>query len=153
MKHAYFHQLQMKLCEVNCGDFIIWREDELVILRIKKDEVFLKDKATEFFKYGVLSELVGKGYTRVPLTSPDMQLPMQESSSSSEPTKTPQTSTEQKWCYCNGEDFLGIKMTQNGSIMHDNKLQNRKNCTRQNIPQQFYQLHLSLFLYHIYGQF
>jgi hypothetical protein len=62
------------------------------------------DKATEFFKYGVLPELVGKWYTRVPLTSPDMQLPMQESSSSSEPTKTPQTSTEQKWCYCNGEE-------------------------------------------------
>ena len=98
------HQLQMKLCEVNCGDFIIWREDELVILRIKKDEVFLKDKATEFFKYPVLPELVGKWYTRVPLTLPDMKLPMQESSSSSEPTKTPQISTEQKWCYCNGEE-------------------------------------------------
>ena len=45
-----------------------------------------------------------KWYTRVPLTSPDMQLPMQESSSSSEPTQTPQTSTEQKWRYCNGDE-------------------------------------------------
>ena len=80
------------------------------------------DKATDFFKYGVLPELVGKWYTRVPLISPDMQLPMQESSSSSEPTKTPQTSTEQKWVRIH-ERIIGVVRPKytivcNGEVYH-----------------------------------
>lgn len=33
-QHAYFYQiqLQMRLCEVDYGDFVIWRESELVII-------------------------------------------------------------------------------------------------------------------------
>ena len=68
-KHAYFYQvqLQMELCGVNYCDFVIWRASELVIIRINKDEAFLIeaiDKATTFFKYGVLPELIAKWYTR-----------------------------------------------------------------------------------------
>ena len=41
--HAYFYQvqLQMKVCEVEYADFVIWRESELVVLRIEKDSAFL----------------------------------------------------------------------------------------------------------------
>ena len=65
-EHAYFYQvqLQMELCGVNYCDFVIWRASELVI---NKDEAFLIkviDKATTFFKYGVLPELIAKWYTQ-----------------------------------------------------------------------------------------
>ena len=35
-QHAYFYQIQiqMRLCDVNFFDFVIWRSDELVIKRI-----------------------------------------------------------------------------------------------------------------------
>ncbi len=60
--HAYYYQvqLQMKLCDLNYADFIIWRESELVVIRIEQDLTFLEEalhKAKEFFKYGILPEL------------------------------------------------------------------------------------------------
>ena len=56
--HAYYYQvqLQMKLCMVTFCDFVMWREDDLVIIRIDLDEQFVTeaiDKATTFFKYGI----------------------------------------------------------------------------------------------------
>ncbi len=67
-KHAYYYQiqLQMKLCKVQYGDFVVWGKTELVILRINLDD-FISEamrKAALFFKYGVLPELIGKWYTR-----------------------------------------------------------------------------------------
>ncbi len=56
----------MKLCDLNYADFIIWRESELVVIRIERDFVFLEEalhKAEEFFKYGVLPELLARWYT------------------------------------------------------------------------------------------
>ncbi len=68
-KHAYYYQiqLQMKLCKVQYGDFVVWGKTELVILRINLDEDFISEairKAALFVKYGVLPELIGKWYTR-----------------------------------------------------------------------------------------
>ena len=56
--HAYYYQiqLQMKLCGTSCGDFIVWRENELVLESIPIDEEFLTtalEKATKFFIYGI----------------------------------------------------------------------------------------------------
>ena len=67
-KHSYYYQvqLQMKLCNVAYCDFVVWKEEELVILRIDFEENFVKDaieKCTKFYKYGVLPELIGKWYT------------------------------------------------------------------------------------------
>ena len=50
--HAYFDQLQlqMKLCNVEYGDLVLWRPDELLIPRILRDDTFLNDtmdKATK----------------------------------------------------------------------------------------------------------
>jgi len=56
----------MKLCDVEFCDFVIWRSDELVVKRIERDDTFLLEaiaKATNFYKYGILPELVGKWYT------------------------------------------------------------------------------------------
>ncbi len=33
----------MKLCDLIYADFIIWRESELVVIRIKRDVVFLEE--------------------------------------------------------------------------------------------------------------
>ncbi len=43
--HAYYYQipLQMKLCKVQYGDFVVWGKTELVILRINLDEDFISE--------------------------------------------------------------------------------------------------------------
>ena len=61
----------MKVCDVSYCDLALWRTSELVAVRILRDDAFLSeaiDKATTFFKYGVLPELIGEWYTR-PLSS------------------------------------------------------------------------------------
>ena len=111
----------MKVCDLNYGDCVIWRESELVVLRIEKDVAFLEEamyKATEFFKYGILPELVAKWYTKSLYTqlqethasitmSIHYRLPVQSSNiqdphSSNTLTSTMET-TEQKYCYCKKE--------------------------------------------------
>ena len=43
-KHAYYYQiqLQMKLSEAHYGDFVVWSESELVVLRITLVQDFIK---------------------------------------------------------------------------------------------------------------
>lgn len=89
-QHSYYFQvqLQMKLCERNYADFVVWRESELVVLRIEKDDSFLEEamhKATDFFKYGILPEVLGRWYTRNPTTTPEL---------------TSSSSSEDVFCYC-----------------------------------------------------
>ncbi len=62
----------MKICKVEYRDFVIWRENELIVLRIEKDELFLEeamDKANDFFKYGILPELLANWYTKLQSSS------------------------------------------------------------------------------------
>lgn len=99
-QHSYFYQvqLQMKLCDVKFCDFVIWRTDELVVNRIMRDDDFLKeaiDKATVFFKYGILPELVGKWYTRPPPVLSSETEPVDLSTKGEEVTDS-----EKTWCYC-----------------------------------------------------
>ena len=109
-KHTYFYQvqLQMKLCEVNYCDFVIWRESELVVIRIRKDEAFVanaSEKATAFYKYGILPELVGKWYSQLPDVQARLSLDneldgvgVSEATELQEPASSSQD--EEKWCYC-----------------------------------------------------
>ena len=72
----------MKLSEVNYGDFVIWSESELVVLRITLDEAFIESaikKATIFFKYGLLPKLLWKWYHQTTC----MQCPISNSNSTS----------------------------------------------------------------------
>ena len=59
----------------------------MVVIRIERDEPFLMeaiDKATTFFKYGVLPELTGKWYTRPPSLALGTEPSLQALSTSSE---------------------------------------------------------------------
>lgn len=90
----------MEVCGVNYCDFIIWRASELVIIRINRDEAFLTDaidKATTFFKYGVLPELIAKWYTRPSSFSTDTETSSQALSTTSENNES---SSAELWCYC-----------------------------------------------------
>ena len=113
--HTYFYQvqLQMKLCDVKFCDFVIWRSEELVVNRIERNDRFLDkaiEKATVFFKYGVVPELVGKWYTRSP---PIPVCPMISSSQDSEETKEADTASEETWCYCKKEESGKMIMCEN----------------------------------------
>ena len=67
--HSYYHQVQVQLnvCNVKYGDFVVWAESGIAIERIMQDRDFYESGAAkvEFFKiYGVLPEIIGKWYTR-----------------------------------------------------------------------------------------
>ena len=91
--HAYYYQiqLQMKVCGTSFGDFIVWRENELVVERIANDDTFLTEaleKATNFFKLGVLPEVLAKWYSRLP----------EYSQTSAESIQA--LDTQDIWCFC-----------------------------------------------------
>ena len=77
----------------------------MVIIRINIDEAFLIeaiDKATTFFKYGVLPELVAKWYTRPSYYS---SIHAQTSSQALAISSDPQESTSaKKYCFCHNEE-------------------------------------------------
>ena len=67
--HAYYYQvqLQMKMCQVDYADFVVWKEEDLFVQRIKIDKEFIDDameRAEPFVKQGILPELIGKWFTR-----------------------------------------------------------------------------------------
>ena len=99
-KHAYHYQvqLQIKLCEVYYCDFVVWRPDELVILRIPADDQFTNsaiEKATKLYIRGVLPELLGKWYSKAHICH--------QTSPTSSITTAATTATE-KWCYCQSDE-------------------------------------------------
>ena len=112
-EHAYYYQLQlqMKLCEVDYGDLVVWRPNELVILRIYIDKNFVTSaiaNATTFYKTGILPELLGKWYSKVSMVNPN---PETVSTTSKEALTTAPSSTStiknssEKWCYCQTEEY------------------------------------------------
>jgi hypothetical protein len=63
----------MYVCKLNYCDFVVWSEKEGILLeRLKFDETFfefLVDDVKYFFLYGILPEIVGKWYTRKPISN------------------------------------------------------------------------------------
>lgn len=103
--HAYFYQLQaqMTYSGAKYGDFVVWSPNELVIQRIYMDKTFISSilpKATEFFKLGILSELLGKWWSKPALSSSVVPT----SSSVPSPSVTSSSSTNELWCYCRKEE-------------------------------------------------
>jgi len=95
--HAYFYQVQAQLhiCEVQYGDFVVWTPQGIHVERILPQHDFFQQKVDiieEFYKQGVLPELLGKWYTKVPI------MPAAPSSNSSVDESGP-TNVE-LWCYC-----------------------------------------------------
>ncbi len=105
--HAYYYQMQMqmKVCETSYGDFVVWRAEELLIERIQYNETFCMEaleKATKFFIYGILPEVIGKWYSRsveiVPQTSVSVEGQILTQDQESE------HSSPELWCYCQTEE-------------------------------------------------
>ena len=98
--HAYYYQvqLQMKICQVEYADFVLWREEEMFFHRIVMDREFIDDAinhAESFIKLAILPELVGKWFTKQNVTLNEHQTPQQLDHDK-----------ENSWCYCKkGEDY------------------------------------------------
>ena len=95
----------MKVCETSYGDFVVWRAEELLIERIQYNETFCMEaleKATKFFIYGILPEVIGKWYSRsveiVPQTSVSVEGQILTQDQESE------HSSPELWCYCQTEE-------------------------------------------------
>ena len=73
------------------GDFVVWQENELVIQRVYPNKTFIIEKATEFFKFGILPELLGKWYSK----------PLLNCDNSSAPTSGLGPAV---WCFCKKEE-------------------------------------------------
>ena len=99
--HAYYYyqvQLQLHVCNMNYVDFVVWSQETTVIERIFPDEDFFKTKvqaARDFFKYGILPEIIGKWYTRAPVADLDDVVPMPAATSIH----------SRLWCYCEQPSF------------------------------------------------
>ena len=107
--HQYYYQIQMqmKFCEVDHGDFVVWSHKELFIQRMAIDDIFITgalSDAQSFIKKGILPELIGKNVTREPVLNT-------ASGSNGSNTCTDNTDTgSDVWCYCKkGEegDMIG----------------------------------------------
>ena len=104
--NAYYYQIQtqIKLCGAAYGDFVVWRENELIVHRIYPDETFVNavlEKATEFFQFGVLPELLEKWYSKSHLYSADDSvetLPVSNDDFDLHPA------SQEQWCFCRTEE-------------------------------------------------
>ena len=79
LDHNYYYQvqLQMKICEVNICHFVVWSPKELVILEVEYNFNFLETaltKAYDFFKFGVMPELVSKLYSSMKMLIQELLL-------------------------------------------------------------------------------
>ena len=103
--HAYYYQvqMQMKLCQAEYCDFVVWRPSETVVIRLVPDKSFIElaiEQATTFFKVGILPELIGKWYSKAPNPS---SVTCPTSISPIAPDATNDSECE-KWCYCQTEE-------------------------------------------------
>ena len=82
---------------------------EIIRLRINLDKDFIKnsiEKATAFYKYGVLPELVGKWYTKAASMSPSNS---KEDASPVHVTNQSHLKDSATWCYCNKSESCDNK--------------------------------------------
>ena len=80
--HSYYYQVQLQLhvCyDALYADFVVWTQTETVVERIYRDDQFFEDcldNARHFFIYGILPEIIGKWYTRIPVAEEDGTIPI-----------------------------------------------------------------------------
>ena len=79
-EHAYYYQVQMQLalCKLAYCDFVMWTNKDLAVERISADEHFFRsrlDNLQHFFVYGIMPEIVGKWYSRKPITNAEGIVP------------------------------------------------------------------------------
>ena len=88
--HAHYYQVQaqLKFCNAQYSDFVVFTRNELFVQRIYPDEPFITlalEKCKEFIKVGVLPELLAKFYSKEPVSS---NLPENCNNG------------DEQWCYC-----------------------------------------------------
>ena len=79
-EHAYYYQVQMQLalCKLAYCDFVMWTNKDLAVERISADEHFFRsrlDNLQHFFVYGIMPEIMGKWYSRKPITNAEGIVP------------------------------------------------------------------------------
>ena len=90
--HAYYYQiqLQMKICEVEYCDFVVWSKESIFYERILINTEFIDnaiEEAEPFVKLALLPELVGKWFSRQTVyTSITQTDPTPSTSNDSAPT-------------------------------------------------------------------
>ena len=104
--HSYYYQVQVQLnvCEIGSGDFVVWTENGILTEKIYRDQIFYDKQLQQvqyFHVYGILPELIDKWYTRKPVVSfSDLQesaVDTNEDDDDDDPTKL--------WCYCSQPNF------------------------------------------------
>ena len=91
-------QAQLLCTQARYCDFVVYTGESIHIERIESDPNFLEDnveKAKCFFETAVLPKLLGKWYSRLPVTT---QSTTQSSAQSSDPD--PAADSCEKYCYC-----------------------------------------------------
>ena len=88
--HAHYYQVQaqLKFCNAQYSDFVVFTRNELFVQRIYPDEPFITlalEKCEEFIKVGVLPELLAKFYSKEPVS---FNLPENCNDG------------DEQWCYC-----------------------------------------------------
>lgn len=74
--HSYYYQVQLQLDVCHnalYAEFVVWTE--IVVEHIYRDDQFFQDNARHFFMNGILLEIVGKWYTRMPVAEKDGTIP------------------------------------------------------------------------------
>ncbi len=81
----------MAVCDVTCGDFVVWTKTKYAVERITRDDDFLHAKisaAKHIFSYGILPEIIGKFYTRKPVANSEGIVPTPVPISAAESSET-----------------------------------------------------------------
>lgn len=109
--HTYYFQiqLQMVVCGVSYGDFVVWTKKDFYVERIQLDQNFFDthiDAVKHFYIYGVLPEIVGKFYSRKPVANADgiVPIPTNEAGTCEQVTDEKEDMSR-LWCYCNEPSF------------------------------------------------
>ena len=75
--HYFQVQVQLKFSHAQYCDFVVWNDDNLFIQRLLLDEPFISialEKCKQFMKLCVLPEILGKWYSREPLSLSSINL-------------------------------------------------------------------------------
>lgn len=116
--HAYFYQvqIQMKVCRVSKCEFVVWTKTGISEETIPVNDEFLDEvmeNVTNFFKYGVLPEIVGKWYTRKPIADSQGIVQQPSAQECEQGSSSGETVIDELWCYCNQPGYGEMIMCDN----------------------------------------
>ena len=92
----------MESQERSCILLPIWSNDEIIVERIEANEVYFDSLISNVkdFIYGILSEIIGKWYTRKPFVDPTGVIPMTGPKDGDIEDDYDDEDYEKVWCYC-----------------------------------------------------